>query len=269
VPYTQTLLPHLTSVSYALVEVLLTSSYMGWGTGSISRDAHELSLCVSYFRARKPSGGKIVLMGHSTGCQDTMEYLTGEGREERPVVDGAVLQAPVSDREAIQMILERETYERSLATARALISDNRGADILPSDLTANIFGPAPCSANRWYSLASPAGSTTTGTEDFFSSDLPTSRLRQTFGSIPPSTPLCILYSGSDEFVPGYVDREALVRKWIEAVKEGEGVVDERCSGVVEGATHSLIGGPEVVMEDFIERVVGFLRGLEGRESKVS
>ena len=209
-------------------------------------------------------------MGHSTGCQDTMEYLTGEGSEGRPGLDGAVLQAPVSDREAIRMIMEDEAYERSLAMAQALISDNRGADILPSDLTSNIFGPAPCSANRWYSLVSPAGSTTiaTGTEDFFSSDLPTSRLQKTFGRIPPSTPLCILYSGRDEFVPGYVDRGELVRTWIEAVKKGGGVVDERHSGVVEGATHSLIRVPEAVMGDFVERVVGFLKGLEGREQRI-
>jgi Protein of unknown function (DUF1749) len=205
-------------------------------------------------------------MGHSTGCQDTMEYITGEGRETRPAIDGAVLQAPVSDREAIQMILSKETYQQSLTTAQNLISSNRGSDILPSNLTANIFGSAPCSAYRWHSLASPphgsAGSTTT--EDFFSSDLPTSRLQQTFGRIPQRTPLCILYSGLDEFVPGFVDREALVQKWIEAVKEGGGVVDERCSGVVEGATHSMIGGPEAVMGDFVERVVGFLEGLESR-----
>ncbi|KAI9771674.1 MAG: hypothetical protein M1840_001890 [Geoglossum simile] len=266
VPYTQTLSPHLTPLSYTLVEVLLTSSYTGWGTGSVARDAYELALCVSYFRARKPCGAKVVLMGHSTGCQDAMEYLTGEAREARGAVDGVVLQAPVSDREAIRMVLRRETYEQSLTAAQALISNNRGSDILPRNIASDIFGPAPCSAYRWNSLASPAGSAAT-TEDFFSSDLSTSRLQQTFGRIPPNTPLCILYSGFDEFVPGYVDKEALVRKWIEAVKEGGGVVDERCSGVVEGATHSLTG--EEVVGDFVGRVVGFLRGLEDRDSKVS
>ncbi|KAI9786590.1 MAG: hypothetical protein M1839_006139 [Geoglossum umbratile] len=264
VPYAKTLSFHLPPLSYTLVEVLLTSSYTGWGTGSVSRDAQELALCVSYFRTRKPSDGKIVLMGHSTGCQDTMEYLTGRGREARPAIDGAILQAPVSDREAIQMALSKEAYQQSVAAAQSLISNNQGSEILPSTLTSNIFGPAPCSAYRWYSLASSphsnAESTATATEDFFSSDLPASHLQQTFGRIPPNTPLCILYSGLDQFVPGVVDKKALVQRWIEAAK---GAVDERHSGIVEGATHSLTGNPEEVIGDLMGRVAGFLRGLEG------
>lgn len=38
-------------------------------------------------------------MGHSTGCQDTMHYLLTKHFD--TPIDGAVLQAPCSDREAI------------------------------------------------------------------------------------------------------------------------------------------------------------------------
>jgi triacylglycerol esterase/lipase EstA (alpha/beta hydrolase family) len=65
--------------SWAIAEVLLSSSYRGWGTSSLAKDARELSECVSYFASLRPSA-KIVLMGHSTGCQDIMEYLLGKGK---------------------------------------------------------------------------------------------------------------------------------------------------------------------------------------------
>ena len=33
---------------------------------------------MGYFRGLRP-GREVVLMGHSTGCQDVMEYVVGEG----------------------------------------------------------------------------------------------------------------------------------------------------------------------------------------------
>ncbi|KAH0542712.1 hypothetical protein FGG08_002947 [Glutinoglossum americanum] len=264
-PYT-TRLSRALPATYTFVEVLLTSSYSGWGTGSVARDAQELAQCVSYFRALKPSGGKIVLLGHSTGCQDTVEYLTGKGCEGRPGVDGAVLQAPVSDRQAVRTTLGEEKLREGIAAARKLIEGGRGEEILPKDLTRDELGEAPCSALRWYSLtAYPKDGDSAGvdSEDFFSSDLPDSYIRGIFGRIPRKTPLCILASGSDQFVPSFVDKKALVETWVRAVKDGGGVVDEIHSGVVEGATHCFIGVPEEVLGDFIGRVVGFLQGLEG------
>jgi len=57
--------------------------------------------------------GKIVLMGSSTGCQDVMEYLTGANAAKRPRIDGGILQAPVSDREAIIMSMKPDDYRSS------------------------------------------------------------------------------------------------------------------------------------------------------------
>lgn len=54
--------------TWTLAQALLSSSYTGWGTSSLVKDAQELAECVSYFRGIKT--GKIVLMGHSTGCQE-------------------------------------------------------------------------------------------------------------------------------------------------------------------------------------------------------
>lgn len=64
--------------NWAIAEVLLSSSYRGWGTSSLQKDATEIAQCVQYFQSLRPEQ-KIVLMGHSTGCQDVMEYVVGKG----------------------------------------------------------------------------------------------------------------------------------------------------------------------------------------------
>ena len=86
--------------TWSLVIAALSSTGNSWGTSSIARDADEIAKIVTYLKERRPNG-KVVIMGHSTGCQDCMQYLTGTGADKRPHVDGAVLQAPVSDREAL------------------------------------------------------------------------------------------------------------------------------------------------------------------------
>jgi alpha-beta hydrolase superfamily lysophospholipase len=73
--------------------VITSSSYKGWGTGSIKRDVEEIAKAVQYFRNLKPEG-KIVLFGHSTGSQDTMQYLLDMAGGNVPGIDGGVMQAP-------------------------------------------------------------------------------------------------------------------------------------------------------------------------------
>lgn len=51
---------------WSVVEVLLTSSYAGWGHSSIAQDAKELALAVQYFREHRNTR-RVVLLGHSTG----------------------------------------------------------------------------------------------------------------------------------------------------------------------------------------------------------
>lgn len=70
----------------------------------------------------------------------------------------------------------------------------------------------------------------------------------------------VLYGGKDQYIPEFVDKEALVGRW-RAVKEAAGGKLE--GGIVEGATHNLAGVPKEVMEGFVERVQSFLKGLSG------
>ena len=195
-----------------------------------------------------------------------MKYLTSpsERPPPRPPVDGAILQAPVSDREGMVEVLPAGAYDKSVAVARSMLEAGEGEEIMPSKVTTGFFG-APCTARRWLSLASPNHD---GDDDYFSSDLDDDQLRSTFGRLEQGAPLCILYSGKDEFVPDVVDKESLIRRWIDLVKAGGGgqepgaVVDEENSGVVPGATHSLIKDPPEVLEDLVGRVVRFVRRLD-------
>ena len=234
------------------MEVLLSSAYSGWGTSSLTKDVTEMAQCVSYFQRLRPNG-KIVLMGNSTGCQDVMHYLISEG--ERPEVDGAILQAPISDREAIRMLMPDDLYNESIQTAQRLIQDKMEEDMLPSRLTLPILG-ARCSASRWLSLASP-GPEHDGEDDLFSSDFEQQRIDQIFGTAGKKRArLMILYSGSDQFVPETFDKDFLVRKWKKSFEAAGGSLDEG-SGVIGGATHTIKEGGEV-LEDFLTRVVKFI-----------
>jgi hypothetical protein len=201
-------------------------------------------------------------MGHSTGCQDVMEYLTGKGHETREKIDGGIIQAPASDREAICMSIDPEIYRESCEVAKSMIEAGNGEDILPSKLTKNI-GPAPVSARRWLSLASPNHD---GDDDYFSSDLTDEQLLKSFGALPAGVPLCILFSGSDEYVLKTIDKEALLQRWIGIAKQGKGLVDEVNSGVMEGATHNLAGDKGEVVEGLVKRVLGFVNGLSAHSN---
>ncbi|KAK0104872.1 hypothetical protein ONS95_005138 [Cadophora gregata] len=262
VPYTTPLAASLPP-SWTLAQVHLSSSYTGWGTSNLQKDVAELSRCVKYFRGIKT--GKIVLIGHSTGCQDIIEYLTGSGHASRAKIDGGILQGPVSDRQAIESGLDPALYSGSCAAAKAMVEAGDGDEILPSKTMKSFFGPAPVSAERWLSLASPDHD---GDDDFFSSDLNDERLMKTFGALPRETPLCVLHSGSDEYVDPKLDKEGLIRRWIEIAKKGEGRIDEANSGILEGALHNLKGASEEVMDGFVKRVLGFLESLEGAQANL-
>lgn len=200
-------------------------------------------------------------MGHSTGCQDIIEYLTGSGHASRAKIDGGILQGPVSDRQAIEIGLDPALYAGSCATAKAMIEAGDGDEILPSKTMKSFFGPAPVSAKRWLSLASPNHD---GDDDFFSPDLSDDQLMKTFGALPKGTPLCVLHSGSDEYVDPKLDKEKVIQRWIEISKKGEGTVDEIHSGVLEGATHNLKGASEEVLSGLVKGILGFLESLDGK-----
>lgn len=250
-------------ITWNTVLVSLGSAGLSWGVSSIADDANDLAKIVEYFRNKRP-GGKIVIMGHSTGCQDCMEYVVGPDADKRPSVDGVILQAPVSDREALVHGLSESQYKDAVEAAERLVKEGHPEDALPNRLTSPAFGKIAITAKRWLDIASPPPDHA-GADDYFSSDLPNERLAHSFGRISPKSPLLILYSGAEENVPPSIDTKSLVQRWSMIVKENDGHVDEVNGGVVPGATHNLNGIAPEIVHDLTNRVTSFIERLDRQE----
>jgi pimeloyl-ACP methyl ester carboxylesterase len=68
----------------------MRSSYMGFGTGSLRRDFEDISACISYLL--KNGKHLVVLMGHSTGSQNSVHYVLNRLEAVRsPAVGGVIV----------------------------------------------------------------------------------------------------------------------------------------------------------------------------------
>lgn len=294
VPYVSKLAGALEDTDWSVFSVLLSSSYGGWGVGSLDRDVEELGQCVRFIRDLKASrqpgapttAGKIAIMGHSTGSQDVLHYLYspnpvphkefdfGLKHMVRPELDGAILQAPASDREGLQAIINsslkpdelREVYDQlvSYSKEHPYTEDKKDDAILPMHLTAKLSYPAdtPLSARRFLSLVSPESPDNPSDDDLFSSDLSDKRLKETFGMVGTQglikSKLLFLYSGQDEYCPHWVDKEKLLQRWQQATEAGGAKWDAENSGVIIGASHNV---HDEGQKDLIDRVLRYLQTL--------
>ena len=185
-----------------------------------------------------------------------MHYLTSPG--DRPKIDGAIMQASVSDREAIEMLADPADLKKGVELAQIYVKEGRGDDVLPNDMTSMLL-PGPIAAKRYLSLVSP-GPEHAGEDDYFSSDFDDERLKGTFGKVGKSgTPMLILYSGSDAHVPEGVNKQVLLDRWISHVRDAGGVVDQN-SAIISGASHTLKGLGQPA-EEVMTRVCEFLKRL--------
>ena len=196
-------------------------------------------------------------MGHSTGCQDLMHYLVSPipPSSPRPNISGIILQAPVSDREAILNEVDTDpsvktAYETALSLATTTPRDKHKTTILPMDLTTPIFGPSPVNISRFLSLASPDSPGTPGMDDYFSSDLLDEHLASTFGLIgslahflpsPAHTKsILILQGADDEGIPSSVDKPAVISRWKNALVKGRATLDPN-TAIIPHANHDISG----------------------------
>ncbi|KAJ5748986.1 uncharacterized protein N7511_010682 [Penicillium nucicola] len=285
VPYVSKLAKALENTEWSVFSILLSSSYGGWGVGSLDRDVEELGQCVRFIRDLKasrqagPTAGsaKIAIMGHSTGSQDVLHYLysanpTSVDHLRRPELDGAILQAPASDREGLQAIIAnspnpdelKKVYNDLVEFSKQNVSTEKTDNILPMHLTSKLSYPAdtPLSARRFLSLVSPESPEHPSEDDLFSSDLSDERLQKTFGKIGTQgtiqSKLLFLYSGNDEYCPHWVDKEKLLQRWQQATEAGGGAWDAENSGVVVGASHNV---KDEGQQDLIGRVLRYLHGI--------
>ena len=287
-PYAHALSQRLL-LTWHLVQIQLSSSGKGWGTSSLAQDAKEIGELVKQLRNLQGSPdppdkpGKIVLLGHSTGCQDCVTYANerekwlaasdvspseveeaegdGEAKCPFPKVDGLILQAPVSDREGLELMFPASAFTEPNRIAKRWLSEGRGGDVLPFSLIQEInFSGAPVTAERWLSITSP-GPEHAGADDMFSSDLSDERLQATWGKMGKGQKVLILYGDEDRYVPPFVDKERLVKKWVGFLDRGGTAVDGG-SGVVKEADHTLSercgeGG----RNDVFARILRFLENV--------
>ncbi|KAL6639056.1 hypothetical protein ACP70R_022786 [Stipagrostis hirtigluma subsp. patula] len=219
---------------WSLVQPLLSSSYTGYGISSLEQDALELDQLISYLINKENSEG-VILLGHSTGCQDIVHYMRTNFACSK-AVSGVILQAPVSDREYRATL--PETAEM-IDLAAKMISEGRGMDLMPREANPD----APITAYRYHSLCSYMGD-----DDMFSSDLSEDQLRQRLGHMA-TTQCQVIFSMGDEYVPQYVDKEALVDRLCRALGGAEKVE-------IEWGNHALSNRVQEAVRaivDFVKR----------------
>ncbi|KAL5040988.1 hypothetical protein BDW71DRAFT_192659 [Aspergillus fruticulosus] len=311
VAYLEDIVAALEDTRWSVFSPVISSAYGGWGTSGLGRDIDEMARCVEYIQQYKEGSDmgaterKIVIMGHSTGSQDVLTYIfspnprhpqpgldpgRGHGHKRmpplRPQVDGAIMQAPVSDRQAIQTVLKEGNERHSAEYMRKIVNDavayakNHTYEdydsldtIIPLPITAAIGYPASTavSSRRFLSLTSPDSPASPGEDDLFSSDLTDERLQKTFGMVRHrgvlrgEKGLLVLYSGKDPSVPAFVDKEGLLRRWRRATDgEAERAYWHDESGIIPGATHTLEGPRQVEQrKELVRRVRVFLADVEG------
>ncbi|OAP64665.1 hypothetical protein AYL99_00637 [Fonsecaea erecta] len=247
--------------TWRVMHVQLSSNGRSWGLFDLDRDVGEIAAAITYIRetiTQSPST-PVVLMGHSTGCQDLMHYLVSpvSTSSPRPSVSGAILQAPVSDREAIlHAVFESPAaklgYEAALQIASSTPGEKHKTTILPMDLTTPLFGPSPISITRFLSLASPDSPGRPAMDDYYSSDLSDQRLRETFGQIgavphlQPSSQgakksVLVLQGADDQSIPPTVDKALLLSRWKSALESTAEATLSPHSLIIPHAQHDISG----------------------------
>ena len=287
--YVDELADALQHSSWRVCHVQLSSASRSFGTFDLKRDVDEIETCVKFIRSDSGlgnAGTKIVLLGHSTGCQDTLTYIYSQAKSTRPPLQGAILQAAASDREGAMHSVStkpeiKSSYDQCMDAVSTTPAEHHRTTVLPMHCTTPLFGPAPMSISRFLSLVSPGSPSDPSADDLFSSDIPDSVLATTFGKVgsesSPLQPLpssqkrslMVLLSGADEYVPTFIDKDALLSRWRKAIESGNGKLHSQ-SQVIENGVHDLSGSTkeqeharQVV---FREAVLAYLNDVLGSEA---
>ncbi|KAH6654423.1 hypothetical protein BKA67DRAFT_691444 [Truncatella angustata] len=248
VPYPRAIAKALeqhSELNFSVFEFRLTSSFNGFGFARLADDVADISALVKYLRGIGKD--KVVLMGHSTGTQDIMEY-TSPAYKNTPTVDAFILQAPVADRGALELDLGLEALDKSVSIAKGLSEKGRGHERMPKELIPDWF--SPISAQRWYALAAPDGE-----DNYFAPDLSREVASSYWSRI--DKPLLILQSGADEFMPPSIDVNGLIKEWKSMCRPG--IVSD-LSGLIPDANHR-VEQPESE-KWLVKTVLDFLQSIK-------
>mmetsp|Transcript_17477 Transcript_17477/g.29979 ORF Transcript_17477/g.29979 Transcript_17477/m.29979 type:complete len:311 (+) Transcript_17477:28-960(+) len=258
--YVPPLATALSEAGWTLVQAQLQSCYESWGIGSLDQDADDLQTLLEWLRTTQACTG-VVLLGHSTGCQDIARLLQRIplGTPAPWPLVATVLQAAVSDREYLCKFPELEPVAER---ARQLVAAGREEEIV-----ARLSGGqeskkgTPVTARRLLALYERGGD-----DDYFSSDLSDDSLNVLLSPVG-RWPCMVVIGDADEYALG--DAATIVanaRRLVCAIQTGsvgKGRSDWRRSPVsellvVKGAGHSLDGHES----EFVAAMVRFLGACE-------
>ena len=251
VPYTQDLADACSEASWSLVQPVISSSYLGFGHGSLQRDCDELQELMRYLINYREAQ-EFCLVGHSTGCQDAVYFLEHAAPDLCDRLNVVALQAPASDREGAEL---EAGHASNLSLAQSLVDDGKGEEMMPR----SAFW-APITAQRFVDLNAKGG-----TDDFFSSDYTDAELAERLrhvGRNRQNLKVLVAFSGADEFVPPHVDKKALTERLaaamnIDCEEEGKDVAEPF---YLETGNHNLSEGPNDG-KLFVAKVAELIRGL--------
>jgi len=249
-PYTDILEKMCQERSWSLVQPIFSSSYTGFGHGSLERDCNELEELMRYLIEFR-NGKEFAIVGHSTGCQDAVYFLENAEIALRSKLRFIALQAPVSDREGA---MQQEGYEEKIAYAEKIIQDGNGQEMLPRS-----YFWAPITAQRFVDLHAKGGA-----DDYFSSDYTDDELIQCLKHVGShDLDVLVASSGSDEYVPSNVDTKNLHQRLVDAmntlcVKNGSKNVAEGL--YLESGNHNLSKGPQDAKQ-FVNRISEILNRI--------
>ncbi|KAL3799004.1 hypothetical protein HJC23_005143 [Cyclotella cryptica] len=251
-PYTSDLEKECHSLGWSLVQPLLSSSYLGFGSGSLSRDTSEIELLMNYLVCHHDADF-FTLVGHSTGCQNSIHFLKHGDTDMVKKVKFVALQAPVSDRES--MSLTPGNHDANLEHAKSLLSQHKGEEMMPR----STFW-APITASRYLDLFDVKGD-----DDFFSSDLSDEELHERLGHIgnlgkKTGLRLLAVFSGKDEYVPETIEKEVLLERLVTAMNGGKRNHGAARGLLLKNANHNLSDGSGD-KEIFVKEVGNLLRTL--------
>ncbi|KAF9348638.1 hypothetical protein BGX26_012968 [Mortierella sp. AD094] len=171
----------------SLIQVMLSSSHMGYGISSLQEDVKELDVLFDFLREKRAKT-RLFIVGHSTGCQDAISYACyGKHKE---AIQGIVLQGPVSDREF--MASSMDMYGKYLRLSQRMINDGK------------------VEKNKL------------GDDDMFSSDIPFEKMQELFGQV--KSPLVMVHSAKDEYIPDHVNKEKLISQLAAACPSSVGAI---------------------------------------------
>jgi len=236
---------------WSLVQPLLSSSGTAYGTGSLTRDTEELNEFLEHLSTER-GATRVVLIGHSTGCQQITHHCRHGRAALRPLVAGVVLQAPASDREAATM---EPLAGQWMPAARRLRDIDKEEELMPRKAH-----PYPITAARFLSLFDIGGE-----DDLFSSDLTDAELRERLQPLgAKGRPVLIAFSEADQYVPPTVDRSLLVKRLCRAAApDASPDAPSHVVGLlIPGADHSLnLPADGSATRAFLDAVGHLLRSL--------